>query len=90
MHHAVADLVSDNAQMDLALNIGNIYFIHEGIVPGYAAPRLEISGCFAWMPVFCLSGPSRESRKSSIEPLPEDSFQPLQTGRIAHAIPKNE
>ena len=37
MHHAVADLVFDNAQMDLALNIGNNYFIHEGIVPGYAA-----------------------------------------------------
>ena len=37
----------DNAQMDLALNIGNNYFIHEGIVPGYAASH----GCIRVFPL---------------------------------------
>jgi lipoprotein-anchoring transpeptidase ErfK/SrfK len=37
----------DNAQMDLALNIGNNYFIHEGIVPGYAASH----GCIRFFPL---------------------------------------
>jgi len=36
----------DNAQMNLALNIGNNYFIHEGIVPGYAASH----GCIRLFP----------------------------------------
>ena len=37
----------DNAQMDLALNIGSNYFIHEGIVPGYAASH----GCIRVFPL---------------------------------------
>jgi lipoprotein-anchoring transpeptidase ErfK/SrfK len=37
----------DNAQMDLALNIGGNYFIHEGIVPGYAASH----GCIRVFPL---------------------------------------
>jgi lipoprotein-anchoring transpeptidase ErfK/SrfK len=37
----------DNAQMNLALNIGNNYFIHEGIVPGYAASH----GCIRVFPL---------------------------------------
>ena len=34
-------------QMDLALNIGSNYFIHEGIVPGYAASH----GCIRVFPL---------------------------------------
>ena len=37
----------DQAQMDLALNIGDNYFIHEGIVPGYAASH----GCIRVFPL---------------------------------------
>jgi lipoprotein-anchoring transpeptidase ErfK/SrfK len=37
----------DNAQMDLALNIGGNYFIHEGIVPGYPASH----GCVRVFPL---------------------------------------
>ena len=37
----------DGAQMDLALNIGSNYFIHEGIVPGYAASH----GCIRVFPL---------------------------------------
>jgi lipoprotein-anchoring transpeptidase ErfK/SrfK len=37
----------DGAQMDLALNIGNNYFIHEGIVPGYPASH----GCIRVFPL---------------------------------------
>ena len=37
----------DNAQMNLALNIGGNYFIHEGIVPGYAASH----GCIRVFPL---------------------------------------
>ena len=33
--------------MDLALNIGGNYFIHEGIVPGYAASH----GCIRVFPL---------------------------------------
>ena len=36
----------DNAPMDHALNIGGDYFIHEGIVPGYAASH----GCIRLFP----------------------------------------
>jgi lipoprotein-anchoring transpeptidase ErfK/SrfK len=37
----------DQAQMDLALNIGGNYFIHEGIVPGYPASH----GCIRVFPL---------------------------------------
>jgi lipoprotein-anchoring transpeptidase ErfK/SrfK len=37
----------DNAQMNLALSIGGNYFIHEGIVPGYAASH----GCIRLFPL---------------------------------------
>jgi lipoprotein-anchoring transpeptidase ErfK/SrfK len=37
----------DNAQMNLALNIGSNYFIHEGIVPGYPASH----GCIRVFPL---------------------------------------
>ena len=37
----------DNAQMNLALNIGGNYYIHEGIVPGYPASH----GCIRVFPL---------------------------------------
>jgi len=37
----------DQAPMDLALNIGSAYFIHEGIVPGYPASH----GCIRIFPL---------------------------------------
>jgi hypothetical protein len=39
--------IFDQAPMDHALNIGNAYFIHEGIVPGYAASH----GCIRLFPL---------------------------------------
>jgi hypothetical protein len=39
--------IFDQAPMDLALNIGNAYFIHEGIVPGYPASH----GCVRIFPL---------------------------------------
>jgi lipoprotein-anchoring transpeptidase ErfK/SrfK len=39
--------IYDQAPMDLALNIGNNYFIHEGIVPGYPASH----GCIRVFPL---------------------------------------
>jgi hypothetical protein len=39
--------IYDQAPMDHALNIGNAYFIHEGIVPGYPASH----GCIRLFPL---------------------------------------
>ena len=39
--------IFDQAPMDLALNIGGAYFIHEGIVPGYPASH----GCIRVFPL---------------------------------------
>jgi hypothetical protein len=39
--------IFDQAPMDLALNIGSAYFIHEGIVPGYPASH----GCIRIFPL---------------------------------------
>jgi len=39
--------IFDQAPMDHALNIGNAYFIHEGIVPGYPASH----GCIRLFPL---------------------------------------
>jgi lipoprotein-anchoring transpeptidase ErfK/SrfK len=39
--------IFDQAPMDLALSIGNAYFIHEGIVPGYPASH----GCIRLFPL---------------------------------------
>ena len=60
-----------DSPMDHALNIGGNYYIHEGIVPGYAASH----GCvrlFPWMPAFSFTIGARWEfpEKFPIEPSP--------------------
>jgi lipoprotein-anchoring transpeptidase ErfK/SrfK len=47
MHETHNSSIYDQAPMDHALNIGNDYFIHEGIVPGYPASH----GCIRVFPL---------------------------------------
>lgn len=46
MHEKHNSSIYEQAPMDHALNIGNAYFIHEGIVPGYPASH----GCIRLFP----------------------------------------